>query len=55
MFTSKRFWATLAALATLVGAVYAGDMSISQAIMSGVAAVAALVLGDSLRTVSPPK
>lgn len=49
LFTSKRFWVTVAAVATTAGTYFDGKMTAEQAAYAVIAAVAALVFGYSYR------
>lgn len=50
IFTSRKFWAALAAVATAIGTAYGGEITWTQAIQSIVAIVAAYIVGTGIST-----
>ena len=50
IFTSRKFWAAIAAVATVIGAAYGSEITWTQAIQSLVGIVAAYIVGTGIST-----
>lgn len=49
MFTSKRFWVAVAAIATTIGLMFGGEITTLQGLTAIIATVITLIGADSLR------